>query len=70
MWKQYFPISSSNKDYPHEKINHCLTDLNQHLSDTEIQFFKVLVLSVKYRFTQISPLIILNQYLPILTNIC
>ena len=50
-----------------------LTDINWYLSDTENQFYKVLVIlvkyrfvsvvSVKYQFTQISNLIIFNQYL-------
>ena len=34
-----------------------------NLTDTENQFCKVSVISVKYRFTQISTLAILNQYL-------
>ena len=68
---------------PHEKINRCLTDINQcltdifkfnrYLTDTENQFYKisvisvkyqfVLVISVKYRFIQISTLMIFNRYL-------
>ena len=40
-----------------------LTDINQYLTDTENQFYKILVISVKYWFTQISTLLIFNQYL-------
>ena len=40
-----------------------LTDINQYLTDTENQFYKILVISVKYSFTQISTLLIFNQYL-------
>ena len=56
--------------FPHEKINQCLTDINRcltdisrYLTDTENQFYKISVISVKYRFTQISTLMIFNQYL-------
>ena len=35
--------------YPHEKINRCLTDINRYLTDTKNQFYKVSVISVKYR---------------------
>ena len=40
-----------------------LTNINQYLTDTENQFYKILVISVKYWFTQISTLLIFNQYL-------
>ena len=50
-----------------------LTNINQYLPDTENQFYKVLVISVKYqfvsvilvkyRFTQISTLMIFKRYL-------
>ena len=40
-----------------------LNDINQYLTDTENQFYKILVISVKYSFTQISTLLIFNQYL-------
>ena len=47
-----------------------LTDINQYLTDTENQFYKILVISVKYRFvsvkyrfTQISTLMIFSRYL-------
>ena len=40
----------------HEKINRCLTDI-------ENQFYKISVISVKCRFTQISTLMIFSQYL-------
>ena len=33
---------------PHEKIDRGLIDINQCLTDTENQFYKVLVISVKY----------------------
>ena len=46
---------------------------NRYLTDAENQFYKILVISVKYRlsislywlyrFTQISTLVIFNQYL-------
>ena len=36
---------------PHQKINRCLTDINRYLTDTENQFYKVLVVSVKYRLS-------------------
>ena len=36
------------EEFPHEKINRCLTDINRCLTDTENQFYKVLVVSVKY----------------------
>ena len=49
-----------------------LTDINRCLTDTENQFYKRLVISikyrfvlatsVKYRFTQISTLMIFNRY--------
>ena len=55
---------------PHEKINRCLTNINRcltdisrYLTDTENQFYKILVVSVKYRlyrFTQISTLMIFS----------
>ena len=58
---------------PHEKINRCLTDINQcltdifkfnrYLTDTENQFYKISVISVKYWFTHISTLMIFSQYL-------
>ena len=59
---------------PHKKINWCLTDINWYLTNTENQFYKdrlyrlykcqfVLVIFVKYWFTQISTLMIFNQYL-------
>ena len=50
-----------------------LTDSNQYLADTENQFYKALVVLVKYRFalvilvkcwfTQISTLVIFYRYL-------
>ena len=58
---------------PHEKINRCLTDINRCLADTENQLYKILVISVKYRFasvisvkyrfTQISTLMSFSRYL-------
>ena len=33
---------------PHEKINRCLTDISRYLTDTENQFYKISVVSVKY----------------------
>ena len=56
-----------------KKINRCLTDISQCLTNTENQFYKisvilvkyrfVSVILVKYRFTQISTLMIFNRYL-------
>ena len=60
-------------------MSRCLTDINRYLNDTENQFYKVLVISVKYQlsiglhllywlnlvkhwFTQISTLVIFNDY--------
>ena len=42
-----------------------LTDINQYLTDTENQFYKIFVsvISIKYQFTQISTLMIFNRYL-------
>ena len=43
-----------------------LTDISRYLTDTENQFYKisvVSVISVKYRFTQISTLMIFSRYL-------
>ena len=37
--------------FPHEKINQGLTDINRCLTDTENQFYKVSVISVKYRLS-------------------
>ena len=64
---------SGFQDNPHEKINRCLTDIHRCLTDTENQFYKILiilvkyrfvsVISVKYQFTQISTLMIFSQYL-------
>ena len=60
-------------DSPHEKNKRCLTDISRYSNDTENQFYKILVISVKYRFvsvillkyrfTQISTLTIFNQHL-------
>ena len=54
-------------------FNRCLTDINRYLTDTENQFYKVSVISVKYRFVsvisvkyrfaQISTLVIFKRYL-------
>ena len=54
-----FPPGSCG--FPHEKINRCLTDINQcltdifkfnrYLTDTENQFYKISVISVKYRLS-------------------
>ena len=56
-----------------KKINRCLTDISQCLTNTENQFYKisvilvkyrfVSVILVKYRFTQISTLMIFSRYL-------
>ena len=50
-----------------------LTNINQYLPNTENQFYKISVITVKYRFvsvilvkywfTHISTLVIFNQYL-------
>ena len=55
-----------------------LTDISRYLTNTENQFYQILVISVKYRFllvilvkylfTQISTLIIFSQYLTDTTN--
>ena len=47
---------------PHEKINRCLTDINRCLTDTENQFYKILVVSVKYRLYRLN--IGLLKFLP------
>ena len=60
-------------DIPHEKINRCLTGINlcltewitnisRYLTDTENQFYKILVVSVKYRLYRLS--ISLLRFLP------
>ena len=51
-----------------------LTDISRYLTDTENQFYKISVISAKYRFvsvilvksrfTQISSLMIFSRYLP------
>ena len=48
--------------HPHEKINHCLTAINQCLTNIfKIRF--VLVTLVKYQFTQIFTLVVFYLYL-------
>ena len=32
-------------------MSRCLTDINRYLNDTENQFYKVLVISVKYQLS-------------------
>ena len=34
-----------------KKTNRCLTDINQCLTDTENQFYKISVISVKYQLS-------------------
>ena len=48
---------------PHENLKLCLTNINRYLTDTENVFYKVSVISVKYRFTQISKVMSFNRYL-------
>ena len=54
--------NSSESKYPHEKINQCLTDISRYLTDTENQFSKILVVSVKYRLYRLN--IGLLRFLP------
>ena len=49
-----------------EKINQCLTDANQYLTDTDktvLNYPFVLIILVKYWFTLFSASVIFNQYL-------
>ena len=57
-WFRLKWIKRDAKCFPHEKINRCLTDINQcltninrYLTNTGNQFYKILVILVKFRLS-------------------
>ena len=42
-WNNFIRMVSQHRN-PHEKVNQSLTNINQYLTDTENQFYKILVI--------------------------